>query len=183
MSLLDRLRRQEPQSLPAPGDQLHPGYRPRFTTECQSIWTELVPERGTCSVLQGEMLRAVQALADEAQQHGNINWDRDFERFCDLLHTHLHDGALPADEWAAVCRDLDVLRRYGRVAYALKPAWARDADYPDPAVPEPLADDLEQGVPAYVHADLYDHLADCVAQVARAHPRPLHYAAPADQLR
>ncbi len=123
-----------------------------------------MPEHGRCTVLQGELLRAVQSLAEEAQHNGNINWDRDFERFCDLLHTHLHDAALPAEEWAAADRDLDVLRRYGRVAYAMKPDWARDEDYPDPAVPEPLTEDLAQGLPAYVHDDVYDHLSDCVAR-------------------
>lgn len=185
MSFLERLRRREHGELPAPDDQMYPGYSPRFTAECQTLWTELVPDSGACTTVQGELLRAVQALATEAQDNDNVNWDRDFERFCDLLDEYLLHGApLPQAEREATERDLDVIRRFGRVAYAMKPDWARDEDYPDPAVPEPEADDLADAAgAAYSHADLYCHLADCVAMVAAAYPHPVRYAAPADQRR
>lgn len=172
-------------------DRLHPGYQQRHPDQCRALWKD-VPDSGACTELHAELLRSVEKLADEAQQNGNINWDRDFERFCDLLDTHvLHSHALTAEDRDMAARDLDVLRRCGRVAYDLKPEWAQDEDYPDPAVPEPLPEDAAQAatdpdtIPpvAYVHEDLYRHLADCIAVVAQAHPHPVRYTAPVDQYR
>jgi hypothetical protein len=48
----------------------------------QFMWRTLVPPSGQAATVQGELLRAIERLADEAQRNGNIN----FGTHC---HTHL----------------------------------------------------------------------------------------------
>lgn len=54
--------------------------QPEFPTSLQypeiakKIWKELVPPRGQADTVQGELLRAIEKLRDEAQRNGNINY-------------------------------------------------------------------------------------------------------------
>lgn len=41
------------------------------------IWKTYVPKSGQAETVQGELLRAVEKLADEAQRNGNINFNED----------------------------------------------------------------------------------------------------------
>ena len=41
------------------------------------IWNTYVPKSGPASTVQGELLRAIEKLADEAQRNGNINFHSD----------------------------------------------------------------------------------------------------------
>lgn len=47
--------------------------------EAKAIWHMFVPKSGQADRVQGELLRAVEKLRDEATRNGNINWDRGFE--------------------------------------------------------------------------------------------------------
>jgi hypothetical protein len=44
------------------------------------MWNDLVPASGPASTLQGELLRSVERLRDEAQQNGNANYRKDHRR-------------------------------------------------------------------------------------------------------
>ncbi len=67
-------------------EKLNPIYKPseslqpEFPTNLQhpeiakKIWQELVPPIGQAETIQGELLRAVEKLRDEAQRNGNINF-------------------------------------------------------------------------------------------------------------
>lgn len=67
-------------------EKLNPVYtpshiiQPKFPTNlqhpeiAQKIWKELVPPSGQAQTVQGELLRAVEKLRDEAQRNGNINY-------------------------------------------------------------------------------------------------------------
>jgi hypothetical protein len=54
--------------------------QPKFPTNllypeiAKKIWQELVPPIGQCKTVQGELLRAVEKLRDEAQRNGNVNY-------------------------------------------------------------------------------------------------------------
>jgi len=41
----------------------------------QHIWKTYVPKSGQAQTVQGELLRAIEKLADEAQRNGNINFN------------------------------------------------------------------------------------------------------------
>lgn len=61
----------------------------RYFKEAQQIWQTLVPKSGQAETVQGELLRAVERLREEAQNNGNGNWDEGFDRFCDFLEQTL----------------------------------------------------------------------------------------------
>lgn len=46
----------------------------RHFAEAQRIWQAHVPARGPADSVQGELLRSVEQLRDEAQRNGNVNW-------------------------------------------------------------------------------------------------------------
>ena len=60
-------------------------YTQKYFDECNYIWKNYVPEIGQANVLQGELLRELEKLRYEAQNNGNMNWDKDFEYFCDFI--------------------------------------------------------------------------------------------------
>jgi len=51
----------------------------------QWIWQNLIPKSGQADSVQGEILRAIEKLAWEAQKNGNINWDIGFEKLISFL--------------------------------------------------------------------------------------------------
>jgi len=46
-----------------------------YLEKAKYIWKTLVPSRGQADTVQGELLRAIASLQDEAQRNGNCNWD------------------------------------------------------------------------------------------------------------
>ena len=61
-------------------------------SEAKEIWQKFVPKSGQADTVQGEMLRAVEKLRDEARRNGNRNWDRGFEIFLTYLSEKLSDS-------------------------------------------------------------------------------------------
>jgi hypothetical protein len=49
----------------------------RYFEEARSLWQQYVPARGQAGTVQGELIRAVEELRDEAQRNGNLNWCSD----------------------------------------------------------------------------------------------------------
>jgi hypothetical protein len=45
----------------------------------RKIWRQFVPSAGQAETVQGELLRAMEKLRDEAARNGNGNWDEGFE--------------------------------------------------------------------------------------------------------
>ncbi len=174
----------DPPALPSLDQPIYPGYRLRFGAVIADLTRRFVPPSGPSTVLQGELVRAIDKLWFEGQDNGNINWDRDFEWFCDLLEQALlAPDVLPEQDRTMARRSLTILRRCGRAAYLIKPEWARqhddteiEQDQPG-LLPTAVEDD---GLPqiAYIYDDLYQHLMDCAALFARGHPEPIPYAAP-----
>lgn len=76
------------------------------------LWTKYwelnVPNSGQSKVLQAEMLRKVEKIQNENETNGNINWDEDFDYFCDWLKiqfenfreldSYINDGKLILDK-------------------------------------------------------------------------------------
>jgi hypothetical protein len=62
--------------------------------EAQKIWDEYVPKSGQADTVQGELLRAVEKLRDEATRNGNGNWDAGFEILLRYLLDHLLNEAV-----------------------------------------------------------------------------------------
>ena len=48
-----------------------------YFEEARSLWLRNVPARGQADTVQGELIRAVEKLRDEAKRNGNVNWGGD----------------------------------------------------------------------------------------------------------
>ena len=94
-----------------------------YLDEATMIWRNFVPPAGQSETVQGELLRAVEKLRDEAIRNGNGNWDAGFEILLAYLHRHLLDEQVyPA---AVVDETRSILARL-RTDDAL---WLEDAPY------------------------------------------------------
>lgn len=57
----------------------------KHAEEFHRLWQTLVPDGGQASTVQGELIRSVARLRDEAERNGNANWDEGYELFCDFI--------------------------------------------------------------------------------------------------
>lgn len=46
-----------------------------YLEKAKFLWQNYVPQSGQAETIQGELIRAIEKLRDEAQRNGNINWD------------------------------------------------------------------------------------------------------------
>lgn len=66
----------------------------RYEEEARAIWRDFVPSSGQAQTVQGELMRAVEKLRDEAMRNGNGNWDKGFKILLRYLEQHLLDKAV-----------------------------------------------------------------------------------------
>ncbi len=85
----------------------------RHFEQARQLWRTAVPRSGQADTVQGELLRAVEKLRDEAQRNGNQNWDPGFELLLDYLRMHLLDGhTFSDDERTGIAADLALIANY-----------------------------------------------------------------------
>lgn len=63
----------------------------KYFDEAKSIWHQYVPQSGQADTVQGELLRAVEKLRDEAIRNGNGNWDHGFDLLLAYISDKLND--------------------------------------------------------------------------------------------
>lgn len=86
------------------------GMDPDYAADARHIWKTYVPRRGQADTVQGELLRAVEKLRDEAQRNGNINWDEHHERLLTYMRERLAmSGLFDPATTAELTADLDRL--------------------------------------------------------------------------
>ena len=96
--------------------RLQPGYD--WKAVYSQLWDELVPPSGRSDSLQGELIRCIGRLSDEAFRNGNINWDHrpdDFREMADFLKQHLLDGTLADDRRPALSTALAALKHHRQI--------------------------------------------------------------------
>jgi hypothetical protein len=62
--------------------------------EARTLWQTYVPPRGQAETVQGELIRSVEKLRDEAQRNGNVNWRSDHETLVAFIRSTLLDSGL-----------------------------------------------------------------------------------------
>ena len=78
----------------------------------KDLWTQYVPQSGQADTVQGELIRAVERLGDEAIRNGNINWSQGHRIFVAYLRQHLLDAAVfPPED---IERSKGILKRLRR---------------------------------------------------------------------
>ena len=65
-----------------------------YREEAAELWKKYVPRSGRAETEQGELVRAVEKLADEARRNGNVNWDEDFARLAEFVRERLTASSL-----------------------------------------------------------------------------------------
>lgn len=70
------------------------------------LWQTYVPVRGQASTVQGELIRAVEKLRDEARRNGNVNWSDDHAVLVAYVRqTLLESGLFDTDARQEIERD------------------------------------------------------------------------------
>jgi hypothetical protein len=105
----------------------------QYFEEAREIWQNFVPKSGQADTVQGELLRAVEKLRDEARRNGNLNWSNGFKILLTYLEVHLTD--------ARVFDPGTILRT--------KQILARLRKFKDPYTEEDYYDELEDRVVDY----------------------------------
>jgi len=65
-----------------------------WQAEFKRLWKELVPAEGQAATVQGELIRAVGRLSDEAYRNGNLNFGKGHRVLCQFLRVNLEDSAV-----------------------------------------------------------------------------------------
>src|SRR5260221_10149736 len=82
--------------------------------EIQELWKNLAPANGEAETLQGELVRCIQNLADEANRNGWMNWDSANEDEIQVLKKFLDDKqAFSAEERQLIQTKLDKIQYAG----------------------------------------------------------------------
>jgi hypothetical protein len=66
----------------------------KYAEEAKHLWQTYVPKLGQADTVQGELIRAIEKLLDEAQRNGNCNWDRGHEILCSFIRDTLCDSGV-----------------------------------------------------------------------------------------
>jgi hypothetical protein len=66
----------------------------RYREEAAELFIKYVPRSGQAETEQGELIRAVEKLADEARRHGNAHWNEDFEHLAEFVRDRLTASSL-----------------------------------------------------------------------------------------
>ena len=139
------------------------GYKLSHLETCKRIWHDHVPERGQSDCIQGELLRQLEGLRNEAQGNGNINWDDNFEFFCDFIGKTLSEsGVFDEDKKTKIIGCLSIIKSRGKYACA----------YNSGEIPDDKANPM---LFAYVDDDMYDYIADAIAVFAESNVEPIPY--------
>ena len=94
---------------------------------------DVCSEIGASQHVQGELLRAVEKLRDEARRNGNLNWDKGYEVFLTYLEERLTDPKVFDIERIAETKQ--ILDRLG--------------NFEDPYIEEDYYDELDDRVVEY----------------------------------
>ena len=85
----------------------------KYPEEARSLWRTSVPRSGQADTVQGELLRAVEKLRDEAQRNGNLNWGGGHEALVTYLRANLLGSGIVSKTAAQeIETDLDRLSRF-----------------------------------------------------------------------
>jgi hypothetical protein len=91
----------------------------RWQDRIQELWRELVPVGGEAETLQGELVRSIENLSDEAFRNGYINWSEKHEEFIEVLERYLLDAkTFDAQTLQKLREDLAHVQRSGRTLQA-----------------------------------------------------------------
>jgi hypothetical protein len=73
----------------------------KYFKEATYLWETFVPSRGQADTVQGELIRAIEKLRDEARRNGNMNWDKGHE----ILANYIKNVLTGSDVFTPTAKD------------------------------------------------------------------------------
>lgn len=73
----------------------------KYSEEAKYLWQTFVPSRGQADTVQGELIRAIEKLRDEARRNGNMNWDKGHE----ILANYIKNVLTGSDVFTPTAKD------------------------------------------------------------------------------
>ena len=85
-----------------------------WTDSYKVLWDNLVPQSGQADTVQGELIRCIGKVTDEAYRNGNENWDRNFELMVMFVGDTLDDTRVFSSDDIEKIRNAvaDILNNY-----------------------------------------------------------------------
>jgi hypothetical protein len=85
-----------------------------MSAEFFELFERLVPESGQAATVQGEVVRAINGMANDYAANGSANWDAGYERLSAFALRHLADGTFGPQTCAGIRSDIEHIQAYGR---------------------------------------------------------------------
>lgn len=143
-------------------DLINKDYKQKYLKECKYIWKEYVPEKGDSEYLQGELLRELEVIRNEAQKNGNINWDNNLEHYCHYIQDNVcSDIHFSQKEKNEISTILNYFIECGNYAKSIKEGKISK-------------EDADMNKIAYTNNNLYDIIADAIGKFQKYNPKPIH---------
>lgn len=110
------------------------------------------------------MLREIEKIRCEAQDNGNINWDKEFTHFCEFITQNLvNQPFFSENEKQKIYVIMNYIKECGLYAQQYNKGKITDDD----VIPEKLA---------YTKDNLYDIICDFIGKLQNKHPEPINYS-------
>lgn len=139
-------------------------FEQQYFEECKHIWQNYVTLKGKSNCLQGELLREIEKIRCEAQDNGNINWDKEFTHFCEFITQNLvNQPIFSENEKQKIYVIMNYIKECGLYAQQYNKGKIIDDD----VIPEKLA---------YTKDNLYDIICDFIGKLQNKHPEPINYS-------
>ena len=139
-------------------------FEQQYFEGCKHIWQNYVPLKGKSNCLQGELLREIEKIRCEAQDNGNINWDKEFTHFCEFITQNLvNQPIFSENEKQKIYVIMNYIKECGLYAQQYNKGKITDDD----VIPEKLA---------YTKDNLYDIICDFIGKLQNKHPEPINYS-------
>jgi hypothetical protein len=85
----------------------------KYPKEVKYIWQNYVPKSGQADTVQGELMRSIEKLRDEAQRNGNCNWDDGHVILSNFIKETLCESLVFNDQIKQeITEDIKVLQNY-----------------------------------------------------------------------
>lgn len=84
-----------------------------YLKHAKLMWKSLVPNHGHAATYNGELVRSIENLRDEAQQNGNKNWDKRHSFKANFIQKTLVDSGIFSPEIVSeIKKDIDTILNY-----------------------------------------------------------------------
>ena len=125
-------------------------FEQQYFEECKHIWQNYVP--------------LIEKIRCEAQDNGNINWDKEFTHFCEFITQNLvNQPIFSENEKQKIYVIMNYIKEWGLYAQQYNKGKITDDD----VIPEKLA---------YTKDNLYDIICDFIGKLQNKHPEPINYS-------